>query len=642
MLMYIIRVMPLERGVFASSLEYFTQDKLPLGSLIEVPLRKKKILALVTGREPVRDEKTIIKNYPYSIRKISGLKSYKFFEEEVVRVAEELAEYFAGSVGEILAHLAPKAILLEAGNEKTLLKKTKEKISPAKWEGPLLVQAPDEERLAYYKSLIREKFARKSSIFLCMPTITDIEKVADSFEKGIREYTVVLHGNLKKSELLTRWKTATTHKHPLLIIATASFLSLPRRDIRTIILDRESSNQYKLQTRPYIDVRNAVSALAREKKSELILGDVLFRTETIFEKESGRCHPQSSVKYRILNETKNIIADMTRDKETPFAVLSEELAGTIEELGGEKAHMFVFVHRHGLATSTVCGDCGKILLCPRCSAPMVLHEGAPEEKEHTHSISGKNIFVCNKCSMVRDSKTVCDTCGSWKLVPLGIGTKKVEEAIRTRFPGQKMFFFDTTRAKTYGEGRKMIEEFLQAPSAIFIGTESALLFFREKIEYSAVASFDSLLALPDFRIRERALNILLRCKYLAKNTFLVQTKTPELELYQNAVRGNILDFYRDEILVRKKYGYPPFGVLIKITREGSDAIIKKDMQVLEERLIEYSPFVYPAFISRIKGRDRLHLLIKIKSELWPDGKLLKTLRTLPREFSVDINPKDIL
>ncbi len=373
--MYILHIIPIERGVFLPSLEYFSSDKVEVGSIVEVPLRNRQIRGLVSEITNAKDEKTLIKSRSFSIRKVSGLKSEPLFDTHTIKMINKLSEYYVGTPGAVLAHLSPKPILENL--HKISIKKRKKaraaKKSKVSWEGPLVVQAPDDERLVFYKTRIREEFALKSSVFLVMPTVVDIQKISESFGKGIGRYTIVLHSGVGRAELLARWERALNEEHPVLIVGTGSFITIPRHDISTFILDRENTSGYKLQTRPYTDIRDAVRALAESRRLQLVIGDSILRTETIYEKESGKCHPRSNVKYRTLNNQTNIVIDMNRVENEPFTTLSEDLKDLILKTIDKNEQTFLFVHRRGLATSTICNDCGHILTCHRCSAPLVLH-----------------------------------------------------------------------------------------------------------------------------------------------------------------------------------------------------------------------------------------------------------------------------
>jgi primosomal protein N' len=91
-----------------------------------------------------------------------------------------------------------------------------------------------------------------------------------------------------------------------------------------------------------------------------------------------------------------------------------------------------------------------------------------------------------------------------------------------------------------------------------------------------------------------------------------------------------------------KFGYPPFKVLIKISREGKPAEVTRDMEILADQLADYHPTIFPAFISEVKGKYRMHALIKIPAQTWVDARLLAKLKELSPDFIVDVEPESIL
>ena len=77
--------------------------------------------------------------------------------------------------------------------------------------------------------------------------------------------------------------------------------------------------------------------------------------------------------------------------------------------------IFLYAARKGMASITICGDCGNNVVCLECGSSVVLHT-----KE-----TG-NFFLCHRCGERRSAEEVCKVCGSWKLMPLGIGIEKVK------------------------------------------------------------------------------------------------------------------------------------------------------------------------------------------------------------------------
>ena len=56
--MYILDVIPIAKGILREKLTYFSAKDIPLGSLVEIPVRKKLIKALVIDKKAVTDAKS--------------------------------------------------------------------------------------------------------------------------------------------------------------------------------------------------------------------------------------------------------------------------------------------------------------------------------------------------------------------------------------------------------------------------------------------------------------------------------------------------------------------------------------------------------------------------------------------------------
>src|SRR3989344_7073170 len=222
--MRILTVIPIAKGITKDTLTYFTKKEVAVGSIVSIPLRKKMVYGLVTGSRSATEIK-------------SELKSLSYKKKE-----------------------PPAGIFHET----------------------VLLQTDDEERSATYRSLIREEFARGRSVFFLLPTTEDLLNAHSTLEKGIEKYTYTLHSGLSKKEIVAKWKEIVSEEHPVLLVATGQFLSLPRSDLGTIILENESSRGYKMQGRPFIDIRTAAEIITKEAKVRLILGDMFLRIETLW------------------------------------------------------------------------------------------------------------------------------------------------------------------------------------------------------------------------------------------------------------------------------------------------------------------------------------------------------------------------
>lgn len=635
--MYVIDVIPITRRPGKDHLSYYTPHSTAPGSLVSVPVRRGREAGLVTACDPVSRRKAELRASSYSLRKVEQLDAQAFLDPGLVRAAADTARFFATSIGRVLSHLLPAAVL-EAPRK---LHSPPSPNGNAVHEKYLLQTHPD-ERSAHYKSLIREDLAQKRSVMVCLPTIEDVAKATRSLEKGIESYTYVFHGELSKTEIRRRWNNALSESHPILIVATPMFLSLPRHDLGTIILERENAPQFKTARHPIIDMRTAAEYISYERGVRLVFGDTLLRVETIWRHNNLEFMEYMPLKYRSLTSAESHVLDMRSERtETdsneasePFRVLSDTMAECVQHTVAHNERMLLFASRRGIAPITICGDCGTPVSCEHCQAPMVLHEPVADTPEY-------NFFQCHTCGRVSSAHTTCRECGDWRLVALGIGTERVRQEARALAPEERIFTIDADHTRTHKQAQKQMEQFMATPGSILITTEKGLLYLPETIEHVGVASLDSLFSIPDFRINERIMHLLTSMRLAAHKQFMIQTRQPEQPVLSYGRSGDLINFYRDEIAMRQQLGYPPFTTLIKIARRGKRDRVEKDMEAIATDLGSDRIQLYPSSATT-RSRYVLNGLIKVPRETWIDESLCAYLRSLPPQFAVTVDPYDIL
>ncbi|OHA95363.1 MAG: hypothetical protein A3C63_01145, partial [Candidatus Zambryskibacteria bacterium RIFCSPHIGHO2_02_FULL_39_82] len=589
--MRILTVIPIAKGITKDTLTYFTKKEVAVGSIVSIPLRKKMVYGLVTGSRSATEIKSELKSLSYSIKKIDNIQSRSFLSDSFVQSVQKIADYNAASAGAVLSALIPTAILENSGE----LSYKKKEPPAGIFHETVLLQTDDEERSATYRSLIREEFARGRSVFFLLPTTEDLLNAHSTLEKGIEKYTYTLHSGLSKKEIVAKWKEIVSEEHPVLLVATGQFLSLPRSDLGTIILENESSRGYKMQGRPFIDIRTAAEIITKEAKVRLILGDMFLRIETLWAEKNQEKNITYSelvpLKFRSLTssvceiENTKSPADM---KKKEFAIFGVKLKNLIKRARENNEHSFLFCGRKGLYPLTVCTDCGTIVVCKNCNAPVVLYGNQSINPKHT---AGLRLFVCHHCGERRNANELCLHCGGWRLNPMGIGLERVVKEIETFFPEAKVVVMEGGSVTTHKQAVKARNLFYNTPGAILVGTEMALTYLNQKIENTTVVSIDSYFSIPDFRINEKVFHILLAIQELSEKNFLIQTRQERTsapwKIFDYALRGNLIDFYRDEIEDRKKIGYPPFTTYIKITLEGEKTAVKKQMDDISSILKPY-------------------------------------------------------
>jgi primosomal protein N' (replication factor Y) len=206
---------------------------------------------------------------------------------------------------------------------------------------------------------------------------------------------------------------------------------------------------------------------------------------------------------------------------------------------------------------------------------------------------------------------------------MGMGTERIEESLSLLFPEARLgrMDLDTTRNK-FGYQR-ILDEFGAGNLDILVGTQmitKGLDFGR--VTVVGIWDGDRILNFPDFRSGERAYQQITQVAGRAgrrevKGQVIIQTRNPETHLYEQVIKGDYAEFFRQEMFDRKKFYYPPYVKLVKITTRHSDPKVAekaanslhREMANIAVKKIVLGP--EKGVIARIKNQYQFESLIKL-------------------------------
>jgi primosomal protein N' (replication factor Y) len=146
-----------------------------------------------------------------------------------------------------------------------------------------------------------------------------------------------------------------------------------------------------------------------------------------------------------------------------------------------------------------------------------------------------------------------------------MGSERVEEVARERFPKARVARIDLETLRTSGEERA-VEQLLRGEFDILVATPMiAKGQALPRVGLVAAVGIDALLALPDFRAAEWTYQYLVGLAgRVADGEAMVETHYPEHYAIQAAARGDYEGFYRRECAERRALSYPPFSHLARL------------------------------------------------------------------------------
>jgi primosomal protein N' (replication factor Y) len=340
-----------------------------------------------------------------------------------------------------------------------------------------------------------------------------------------------------------------------LIVGTRSALFLPLGDLGLLIVDEEQDRSYKQDEMiPHYHARTAAAVCG--KGAFLIFGSAAPSLETFHATESGAITiirpPISPVEREVQ------IVPMNREKEPLSAELLASIARTLEQ--GKR--VLLAVNRRGSFQAILCKKCGQPLRCPHCGGTL------------TYDVRSAQL-VCRICGTAQ-SRMVCSHCGSRALRFVGVGSARVEDEVKERFPSARVVRIDTDTLRTR-EQERVAERALNGEGEILVATPMiAKGPPLPRLGLVVAIGVDALLALPDFRAAERTYQYLTgllgRLSPVTSapgqgslvGEAIVQTHYPEHIAILSAMDGDYDRFYAAEIAERKELFYPPFSHLARL------------------------------------------------------------------------------
>lgn len=457
-----------------------------------------------------------------------------------------------------------------------------------------------------YLRLVQEILNQGRNAIVLVPEIVLTPQMMRKFSSCFGNKVVMLHSSLRMTERYDQWKRIRRGEVQV-VLGTRSAIFAPLKNLGVIILDEEQEGTYQSQNPPRYHTRDVAKFLCARDGATLVLGSATPSVETAWAAETGHYHRMTlRHRYNAHSLPQVSIADLREEIRAGnagliSAILRQELEKNLA--CGEQS--ILFLNRRGSSRYVLCGECGYVPQCPRCSVPLTYH-------------SANQRFMCHYCGHSERAVEVCPECGGM-MKRIGVGTQKVEEELRELFPGIGILRMDADTAA--GGHEKILSQFEKEKVPILLGTQMVAkgLDF-ENVTLAGVLSADISLYVDHYRAAERTFNLLTQVIGRAgrgnrAGRAVIQTYTPENDVIQCAARQDYDSFYESEIRIRRLRGYPPFADLFTFTISGMEegAVLRAASNVREHlRHVLPSAEVLgpaPAPILKLNNRYRYRVLL---------------------------------
>ncbi len=412
-----------------------------------------------------------------------------------------------------------------------------------------------------YLRLVQETLALGKTAMVLVPEIVLTPQMMRKFSSYFGSRVAMLHSSLKMTERYDQWKRIRRGEVDV-VLGTRSALFAPLKNLGLIIMDEEQEGSYQSENVPRYDAREVAKYLCVREKAALVFGSATPTVETAWAAEQGSY--QKALLRRRYNENalpEVLIADLRQEilNGNP-GLISTPLRQELEKNLAAGEQSILFLNRRGSSRMLLCGECGYVPQCPRCSSAMTYH-----------SANGR--LMCHYCGHSEPAADTCPECGGW-MKHVGAGTQKVEEELRELFPEAGILRMDADTAA--GGHEEILQTFERERVPILLGTQMVAkgLDF-ENVTLVGVLSADISLYVDNYRAAERTFSLLTQVVGRAgrggkTGRAVIQTYTPGNDVIRCAARQDYDAFYESEIRMRRLRRYPPFADLFTVTVSGTE------------------------------------------------------------------------
>jgi len=538
---------------------------------------------------------------------------------------------------------------------------------------------------------------------LLVPEIALTPQTVRRFTQRFKR-VAILHSGLTASERHRYWQQISSGRADV-VVGARSAVFAPVPNLGMIVVDEEHEASYKQDTAPRYHGRDIAVKRGQIEGVPVLLGSATPSLETWKRvqasggplpnttdngpRTTNTSNPQPATGnpvYHLLTLPRRVrglamphveLIDMKQEGRFRRGVhlLSQRLEHLLRVTVDSGRQAILLLNRRGYSNFVYCPSCQEVMPCRFCDTTMTYHRSAGQHVGSAASAKGVHTgqLHCHYCLAVSPLPEACPTCGK-KLSLFGLGTQRVEEELRGKFPDITFARVDSDSMRSAKDYEALLGEFAAGKIQVLLGTQMiAKGLDYPNVTLVGVISGDTALALPDFRAAERTFQLITQVAGRAgrgdsPGRVVLQTFLPDDPTIQAALRQDFTGFAQRELQARRDVGLPPFTRMVRIVlREQEterlykhcDELAAEVAQAVAEEAERHPPALgapdrgavqvkgpMPCAISRIAGYYRNQIVLAsasgnrlqaVLANLREKGCLKKNER-----IAVDVDPVSLL
>ena len=460
-----------------------------------------------------------------------------------------------------------------------------------------------------YFEAVAENIRRGHQTLILMPEIALTAGFLDRFAARFGVRPAEWHSQLPPRRRARTWE-AVAQDEVQVVVGARSALFLPYADLGLIVVDEEHDPAYKQEDGAHYHARDMAVVRGSIAKFPVVLASATPSVESEVNARRGRyrrLHLPERFGGAHLPQIEAI--DMRTAGPPRGRFISPKLAEAVQHVLERREQALLFLNRRGYAPLTLCRACGFRLQCPNCDAWLVDHRF-------------KRRLVCHHCGFSTPPPAECPKCHATEsFAPVGPGVERLEQEAAELFAGARILVLSSDLVESIERLRAELDDVAQGRFDIVIGTQLVAKGHHfPKLNLVGIVDADLGLGNGDPRAAERTFQLLHQVVGRAgreegRGQGFMQTHQPDHPVMKALIMGDREAFYKNEIELRERTGYPPFGRLASLIVSANERHAAEgygrtlaSLAPKDENVRVLGPAEAP--IAVVRGRHRFRLLVK--------------------------------
>lgn len=414
-----------------------------------------------------------------------------------------------------------------------------------------------------YMQLMQKVLDEELQIIVLLPEITLTPQLENRFRKRFSVAISIVHSKLTDIQRHCAW-LEMQQGHSAILLGTRSALFTPLKKPGMIILDEEHDASFKQQVGFRFSARDLAIVRGKLCNIPVILGSATPSLESLHNVNKKRFKLLPLPKRAGIAVDPEFLLFNIRNKKLQGG-LSDNLIALIKKTLHKQEQVLLFLNRRGFAPVQICHHCAWVARCYQCDTSLVIHYD-------------EQMLRCHYCGYQQHLLTHCPACKTGKLKSLGLGTERVEKALKGLFPKHKIARLDRDSTQRKGMLENHLEQINQGNVDIILGTQMlAKGHHFPNVTLVAILDADSGLFSIDFHATEKLAQLIIQVAGRAgraekSGKVVLQTRQPEHPLLSILLKEGYSAFAKTALMERQEANLPPFSfqALLRVYAKNSN------------------------------------------------------------------------